>query len=236
MVNDDFQTTSSAGQVTLRCISGRCETQRSACYRHAQLAVTGLTARTAYAFRVVAYDAAGNRAESALPVTTLPPASSGRGAERPGFKYRSRKPYDISAFDRISGRGNDLRPTVVSAGKGFINFSPNTPKAANCTSKPVPTGLPGAGPETRGLGGHYQVTSLKDNKIDTFFNYHPNGNMDRRTNLYYMQTTDMGKTWTTADGKPLRFPLADVQNPALVINYEAEGKLQYHMDLELGQK
>ncbi len=46
-----------------------------------------------------------------------------------------------------------------------------------------------------------------------------------------MQTTDMGKTWTTADGKPLSISLADVQNPALVINYEAEGKLQYHMDL-----
>src|SRR5690606_21893090 len=43
----------------------------------------------------------------------------------------------------------------------------------------------------------------------------------------YLQTTDFGKTWTTADGKVVDLPLTDRNNPALVIDYEAQGKNAY---------
>ena len=32
-------------------------------------------------------------------------------------------------------------------------------------------------------------------KLGTFFNRHPNGNVDKRTDLYYVETRDLGKTW-----------------------------------------
>ena len=82
-----------------------------------------------------------------------------------------------------------------------------------------------------GMGGHYQVSGERDGRIASFFNYHPGGDVDRRTNLYYVQTGDMGKTWTTADGTPLDLPLAAVKNPALVVDYAAEGRLMYTCDL-----
>ena len=74
-----------------------------------------------------------------------------------------------------------------------------------------------------GLGGHYQVSGARDGKVATFFNYHPGGNVDRRTNLYYVQTEDLGASWTTVDGRPLAVPLRDVDNPALVVDYAAQG-------------
>ena len=42
-------------------------------------------------------------------------------------------------------------------------------------------------------GGHYQVSSHHKDKVVTFMNRHPNGDVDRRTDLYYLQTTDMSR-------------------------------------------
>ena len=45
--------------------------------------------------------------------------------------------------------------------------------------------------------GHYQVSSVYNNKkAGTFFNRHPQGNVDKRTDLYYAQTTDFAENWT----------------------------------------
>jgi hypothetical protein len=82
-----------------------------------------------------------------------------------------------------------------------------------------------------GIGGHYQVSNTRGEKIATFFNRHPGGNVDRRTDLYYMQTTNRGVTWTTADVTPLTVPLTTTNNPARVIDYASQGKLQYTCDL-----
>jgi hypothetical protein len=46
--------------------------------------------------------------------------------------------------------------------------------------------------------------------------------VDRRTNLYYVQTEDLGTSWTTVDGRPIAVPLRDVDNPALVVDYAAQ--------------
>ena len=87
-----------------------------------------------------------------------------------------------------------------------------------------------------GLGGHYQISGARDGKVATFFNYHPGGNVDQRTNLYYVQTEDLGATWTTVDGRPLAVPLADIDNPALVVDYAAQGKLMYTCDLNFDRE
>jgi hypothetical protein len=81
------------------------------------------------------------------------------------------------------------------------------------------------------MGGHYQVSNMHNGKLYTMFNYHPDGNVDKRTNLYLMQSADMGKSWTTIDGKTLQTPLTDKHAEAIVKDYEAEGKLVYINDL-----
>ena len=63
-----------------------------------------------------------------------------------------------------------------------------------------------------------------EKKAGSAFNYHPNGlGLNHRTNLYYIETIDEGKTWQAADGTPLDLPLTDPKNPALVRDYETEG-------------
>src|SRR5690606_17242778 len=55
--------------------------------------------------------------------------------------------------------------------------------------------------------GHYQVSNYSDNAIFTFFNWHPDGDVDKRTNIYFVQTHNFGKSFETAQGETLKLPL-----------------------------
>jgi hypothetical protein len=81
------------------------------------------------------------------------------------------------------------------------------------------------------MGGHYQLSNKTGERLVTVFNYHPGGNVDQRTNIYLLQSTDLGKSWQTIDGQTLATPLTDKHSKALVKDYEAEGKLVYLNDL-----
>ena len=68
------------------------------------------------------------------------------------------------------------------------------------------------------------------------FNYHPRGKgLNWRTNLYYVETTDLGQTWRTVDGKQLELPLTEVSNDAIVYDYEAEGLNVYLKDVRFDE-
>jgi hypothetical protein len=80
--------------------------------------------------------------------------------------------------------------------------------------------------------GHYQISNGRGDLVATAFNYHPmKGGLNARTNLYYLQTDDMGKTWRTAAGKVVATPIKEKHNDALVFDYEAEHKLVYLKDI-----
>jgi hypothetical protein len=80
--------------------------------------------------------------------------------------------------------------------------------------------------------GHYQTSNCFNNKkVGTFFNRHPNGNVDKRTDLYYVQTTDFGKTWTSVDGVEMELPLVNMESPALAVNYRSKNKNVYLKDM-----
>ncbi len=88
--------------------------------------------------------------------------------------------------------------------------------------------------------GHYQssgITRLKNGKIKlaTAFNYHPNteigAGLDYRTNLYYIETTNFGKSWQIGFGETIDLPLSYVENKALVLNAQKENKLTYINDI-----
>ncbi len=157
---------------------------------------------------------------------------SGRARTRPGFIYRSLRPYDPSAFERVDQREITYPQPWYVAGKGFLHLFTKYTKGRELYFATSPDGRTWS-PDTKlaGLGGHYQTSGAVGGKIASFFNYHPGGNVDKRTNLYYAQTTDFGATWTTADGTRLSLPLSDIKNPALVRDYAAEGRLLYTCDL-----
>jgi hypothetical protein len=84
-----------------------------------------------------------------------------------------------------------------------------------------------------GIGGHYQTSHARDNRVITAFNMHPGGNVDKRTNLYFLQTDDLGRTWQNVRGEPVALPLAAADNLALVHDYRAEQRNVYIHDLDL---
>lgn len=157
---------------------------------------------------------------------------SGRAKARPGFIYRSKQPYSVAAFDFIKqDEVTYPQPHWLPAGGFFLLFT----KYTNGRELYWQTSSNGINwnphQKLAGIGGHYQVSNTRGEKIATFFNRHPGGNVDKRTDLYYVQTTNRGVTWTTADGTPVTMPLTTTNNPARVIDYESQGKLMYTCDL-----
>jgi hypothetical protein len=157
---------------------------------------------------------------------------SGRAKLRPGLIFKSSKPYAIDAFEQVkTGEMTYPQPWWMN-GSGFLYLFTKYTKGRELYWSTSADGITWA-PDQKlaGMGGHYQVTNIRGNKLVSVFNYHPGGNVDKRTNIYLAQTEDMGKTWKTIDGKILPTPLSDIHSPALVHDYESESKLVYLNDL-----
>jgi hypothetical protein len=160
---------------------------------------------------------------------------AGRGRRRPGQIFRATEPYSVDKFEEIISREQTYSHIWHVPGKGFMHlltlytagrelYWETSADGRDWTSEPA-NDLP----KLAGFGGHYQVTRLDESqqRIGSAFNYHPGGNVDRRTNIYYAETADFGETWTTIDGKELALPLDNRDNPALIVDYEAMGRNAY---------
>jgi hypothetical protein len=79
--------------------------------------------------------------------------------------------------------------------------------------------------------GHYQVSNHSGNRIVTFFNWHPDGDVDKRTDLYFLQTEDFGATWTNMHGEKFKVPLTSTHSPAKIFDYYSQGKNVYVKDV-----
>ena len=159
---------------------------------------------------------------------------SGRGRSRPGFIYRSVEPYSTDAFERVY-RGEFTYPQAWWVqGKGFLHLNTKYTRGRELYFDRSEDGRTWEQPvKLAGMRGHYQVSNQFGERIITAFMRHPDGSVDRRTDLYYAETRDMGRSWQTVDGQPLELPLEDPKCAALVRNYEAEGRLVYINDTQL---
>jgi hypothetical protein len=156
---------------------------------------------------------------------------SGRGRSRPGLIYCSVKPFDVAEFDFVLQDEFTYPQPHYLPGKGFFHLFTKYTRGRELFWATSPDGKTWSDArKLAGIHGHYQVSNAHDNKIAAFFNRHPGGSVDRRTDLYYAQTTDFGRTWTTVDGRELELPLTEPDNPARVIDYESQGRLQYTVD------
>ncbi|MCE1198153.1 MAG: BNR repeat-containing protein [Marinilabiliales bacterium] len=157
---------------------------------------------------------------------------SGRNTSRPGQIFKSDKPWSIERFERV--RVSEMtypQPRFID-GKGFFFLFTKYTHGRELYWSTSPDGLNWV-PEKKlaGMGGHYQTSNFCGNTVYTTFNYHPGGNVDKRTNIYLVKSEDLGKTWKTVDGRILETPLTDLHTPALVHDFEAEKKLAYINDL-----
>ena len=169
---------------------------------------------------------------------------SGRGAKRQGHIYRSEKPYDISKFKPIhSWMMTYPQPMYVKDKGFFLCFTQYTgirklyySVSKNGRNWSEPILLADIKEKGDKYSGHYQVSAAWSNKIVTCFNRHKNGNVDTRTNMYCLQTTDMGKTWTTVDGIEVDIPVTDLHNPSLVVDAQSQKKNLYIKDVNFDEK
>jgi len=165
---------------------------------------------------------------------------SGRGRARPGFKYRSTDPFSIDQFELVSEEEFTYPQPHLVSDDGFLHLFTKYTGVRELYWERSKDGrewsddakLAGIRENGDSRGGHYQTSARKGNRIGTFFNRHPNGNVDKRTDLYYSQTEDMGATWTDVTGKKISTPLVDVDNSARVIDYASQKLNVYLKDMQ----
>ena len=157
---------------------------------------------------------------------------SGRGRTRPGYKYRSVDPYSVDAFEQVSEEELTYPQPWWIKGRGFLHLFTKYTGVRELYWNKSPDGRQWT--EHRklaGIEGHYQTSRQRGNRVITAFNMHPEGKPDRRTNLYYVETSDRGDTWQKADGQRVETPMTDKHCPALIRDFEAEGRLVYMKDI-----
>ncbi len=161
--------------------------------------------------------------------------SSSHGTARPSFISKSRKPYSIDSFERVLTTNFSYPQPFFVRDRGFI--FPQTiyrgGRAFYCQTSS--DGRRWTEPTLISLidEGHYQISeSWGGKKLGSAFNYHPKGKgLNWRTNLYYIETTDFGRTWRNVQGEPLQLPLTVPDNPARVHDYSREKRNVYLKDI-----
>ena len=153
---------------------------------------------------------------------------AGRSRVRPGFVYRSVKPHDIERFELISSDEFCYAQPFAVPGAGIVElFTKYTGARELYWNFRKPDGSRGKDQKLAGMEGQYQTSFQRDRRIVTAFNRHPKGAPDNRTDIYFLQTRDLGKSWQTIDGTKISPPLVDPKNPALIKSYSEEGRLVY---------
>ena len=80
--------------------------------------------------------------------------------------------------------------------------------------------------------GDYQISWLHGNRVATAFDCHPNPRgLNGRANIYYLETSDLGRAWNTVTGGPAVLPVTNAAHSALVYDSQKEGLLVYLKDL-----
>ena len=160
----------------------------------------------------------------------------------PSFIHRSRKPYDISEWETVRSSPLFAYPQVwYDQEDGWLFFHTLYDQGRGLFLSTSADGVGWSKEQclARAGQGHYAVSHYHEGSrtLGIAFDYHPpEGGLEARTNLYYIQTRDAGKSWQTADGQHVDVPLLEPDNRALIRNYESEGKLVYLRDLKLDGK
>lgn len=164
---------------------------------------------------------------------------SGRGRRRMGFKYRSKEPYSVESFDLITEEEMTYPQPKFIPGKGFLNlftkytgirelYTETSADGVTWTDDQLIVAMRRAGDQN---SGHYQISGQYEEKVVFFCNWHPNGNVDQRTNIYYLQSTDLGNTWTTVQGEEVSVPVTNVDASVLVKEFYSQGVNVYIKDV-----
>lgn len=146
------------------------------------------------------------------------------GVEYPSVILRSAEPYQIGAWEKVAEMEFD-RPQVWHVpGRGFMllhsRMVDEMPRVHLSTS---PDGLSWSKPQILATFGDGQscISARHNNKIGVAFNHREPGQaIDARGDLYYMETSDFGRTWHTYPRSRLDVPLTSEDNPARLVDHK----------------
>ncbi|MFK8114374.1 MAG: BNR-4 repeat-containing protein [Rubripirellula sp.] len=177
--------------------------------------------------------------------------STSHGRTRPSHIHRSVRPYDIEEFELVSATriDGDVKNPINnfsylqawhSKDNEFQVFFTRYGYPAKRTICFMNSRDGVAWSEWQRIAaieeGHYQISGIGKSKIGSFFNFHPKGKgLNWRTNLYYVESPDGGRSWQTVDKKTLTLPLTTKENSALIYDYQTEGLNVYLKDLRFDE-
>ncbi|MCC5842830.1 MAG: BNR-4 repeat-containing protein [Verrucomicrobia bacterium] len=153
------------------------------------------------------------------------------------FIHKSVRPYDHTRWETVSDSPLFAYPQIWVDGRfGWMFFHTRYAKGRGLWIKFSSTGHTWSEPvPLADFGcGHYQVSCFDEAsaRLGLAFDYHPEpGGLDARTNLYFMQSFDGGRTFRTAEGGSVETPVLSRDHSCRVYDYEAEGKVVYLRDL-----
>jgi BNR repeat-containing family member len=156
------------------------------------------------------------------------------GPAKNSYIFRSAKPCSIDEFEQVSRMNFSYSQPWVVPGEGFLFLHTRYQGGRQLHWMTSADGREWSSPAPMAAiaQGHYQVSNRHGQRVATAFNYHPReGGLNARTNIYYMETDNMGAAWQTAAGEVVTTPLSDPRNAALVHDFEADDQLVYLKDL-----
>lgn len=168
-----------------------------------------------------------------------------------GYVYRANAPYSVEHFEQVIATPMTYPNPWWLPGKGFFVFFTKYERSRESFWTTAADGQALGKPETwqspgqlsawtvgrdgdRPGHGLYQYTAARGSRVATVINNWIGRTRDR-SNLFYLQSDDLGKTWQTADGKEFSLPIREVHCAALVRDFWSEGLQVYvqHLTFDL---
>lgn len=166
--------------------------------------------------------------------------SAAHGRARPAYIHRSVRPYDIREWELVSTTNFSYPQPWYLEGRGEFLFL-HTLYRNNQRSLHVSRSRDGRAWSDPELLAHidmgdYQISWPNGDRVGTAFDMHPSKGragtgLNFRSNIYYLETPDAGRTWTTVGGERVTLPVTDVDSPARVLDTLSADRSVYLKDL-----
>lgn len=160
--------------------------------------------------------------------------SPSHGTARPSYIHRGKRPFAVDDFERVLVTNFSYPQPWHLPNRGFLFLHTRYAAGRDLFWMTSAAGVTWSEPQRLAKieMGDYQISWPCGERVATAFDFHPKPiGLNARANLYYAETRDFGKTWLTVAGQPLTTPLTTTNNPALVYDSRAEGKLVFLKDL-----
>ncbi len=161
--------------------------------------------------------------------------SNAHGTARSAFIHRSTRPFEIDRFELVAETNFSYGQPWYHDDFGFLLLHTRYQGGRSLYQMMSQDGVDWTNPArlARMELGHYQVSWLGVDQIATAFNMHPEPvGLNARTNLYYVESRDFGRTWQSSLGELVETPMTLTDHPTLVHDYQDESLLVYLKDLQ----